>query len=144
MPKKNSNTEVLARGRRQIACPQCKEICLASSNLCRTCSHVFSAYEKRQLVAGKSFRNTRGKFVEEAVFTREMAERGFHYVKLINGHTGEVIQNESDPKIEALGLEFGVIPSSADAIYVIQTSPQVQIAMSLDKFLELTGIKPDN
>ncbi|MES2439561.1 MAG: hypothetical protein V4584_10865 [Verrucomicrobiota bacterium] len=71
-----------------------------------------------------------------------MAERGFKYIRHLDGITGELVREEDDPKIEKLDLQFANIPKSTTGIHVIQTSPQIQVAMSLDKFLELTGIKP--
>ena len=55
--------------------------------------------------------------------------------------TGE-IREEVPAKIGALGLKFGAVPTHADTVYVTRTSPQIQVAMSLDKFLELAGVKP--
>lgn len=134
-------------GFKQIACPTCAEVTRASANLCPNCSYVFSATDKRTLSTGGYKRGTKGtsrvRPNDASVFVREMAERGFKYVRHLDGITGELVKKEDDPQIEKLGLQFGAIPKSeTDGIYITQTSPQIQVAMSWDKFLELAGIKP--
>lgn len=54
--------------------------------------------------------------------------------------TGE-IQTQVPDSIRRLNLQFGDIPANASEVHVIQTSPQIQVAMPLDKFLELAGIR---
>ena len=80
--------------------------------------------------------------INETAFIKVMAGRGFDFQRLRNELTGEIVKDVKDPKIEKLGLRFGSVPKNADAIYVTQTTPQIQVSMSLDKFLEVAGIKP--
>ena len=145
----NTNQESIDEvGPRMIACPECNQTCRASKNICPKCSYVFSASDKRQLVAGAPFYKWSGKaqkspkYVEKTVFVREMAALGFKYVRHVDGITGELVRCEDDAQIEKLGLEFGPLPRIAEDIHITQTSPQVQISMSMEKFLELAGIKP--
>lgn len=144
--KKKIHPEDAGYVARQIACPRCGEITRATANLCGKCSYVFSAADKRRLVSGGVrsgiTRNGRVRKIEVSIFVREMAERGFKYIRHVDGITGKLVRNEDDPQIEKLDLQFEAIPRTADGIHVTQTSPQIQVSMSLDKFLELTGIKP--
>jgi hypothetical protein len=83
--------------------------------------------------------------ISEDVFVKILAGKGFNFVRLVNSITGEVVKEESDKKIEALGpYQFKAIPRNAehDAVYVTQTSNQVQVSMSLDKFLSVSKTKP--
>ena len=54
--------------------------------------------------------------------------------------TGE-IQTQIPDSIKKLDLQFSSLPANASAIHVTQTSPQIQVSMPLDKFLELAGIR---
>ena len=140
----NSKSESINdRGARMITCPDCNQMCRATSNLCPKCSYVFSGADRRHLVTGAvSKQQSRRKSVEESVFVREMAALGFKYIRHFDGLTGEQVKCEDDAQIKKLGLEFGPLPSIAEDVHITQTSPQVQISMSMEKFLELAGITP--
>jgi hypothetical protein len=55
--------------------------------------------------------------------------------------TGE-IETQIPDSISKLELQFSAIPANASAIHISQTSPQIQVAMPLEKFLEIAGIRP--
>lgn len=82
--------------------------------------------------------------ISEDACIRVLAGKGFRFIRLVNSLTGEVVKEETDPKITKLNLVYSSIPKNAapDRLYVTQTSPQVQVSMTLDRFLELAGIKP--
>ncbi len=61
---------------------------------------------------------------------------------MVNAFTDEVIKETVPPQIEKLGLKFEAIPKNADGVYITQTNQQIQVAMPLDKFLEIAGLKP--
>lgn len=74
-----------------------------------------------------------------------LAGKGFKFTRLVNSLTGEVVEEKSDPKFKEVNFVYRDIPTSRaehDCIYVIQTSPQIQVAMTLEKFLKVAGIKP--
>lgn len=75
---------------------------------------------------------------------RVLAQKGFKVVRLMNALTGEVLEEKIDPKIEKLGLEFTSPRGKADnaKTYVVQSSGQVLVTLSLDRLLALTGTKP--
>lgn len=79
--------------------------------------------------------------VDEAAFYKVLHGKGFPVKITQDLLTGE-IQTQIPESIRRLNLRFGNIPSHSTDIHVIQTSPQIQVAMSLDKFFELSGIRP--
>jgi hypothetical protein len=79
--------------------------------------------------------------VDETQFYRVLHGKGFAVKITQDILTGE-LESQVPPSIEKLGLQFGSIPANAEGIYVTQTSPQIQVSMPLDKFLEIAGIKP--
>lgn len=78
--------------------------------------------------------------VDEAVFYKVLHGKGFAVKITQDLLTGE-IQTQIPESIRRLDLRFGAIPGNASGIHVTQTSPQIQVAMPLDKFLELSGIR---
>lgn len=78
--------------------------------------------------------------VDESVFYKVLHGKGFAVKITQDLLTGE-IQTTIPEAIRRLELQFGAAPANASGIHVTQTSPQIQIAMSLDKFLELAGIR---
>lgn len=82
---------------------------------------------------------TSGK-VDESVFYKVLHGKGFP-VKITQDLLSGEIQTQIPDSIKKLDLQFGSIPANASAIHVTQTSPQIQVAMPLDKFLELAGIR---
>lgn len=57
-------------------------------------------------------------------------------------HSGPLnLRSKVPASITNLDLQFSSIGSNALGVHVIQTSPQIQVAMPLDRFLELAGIK---
>lgn len=76
----------------------------------------------------------------EEAFFRVLHAKGFGIKISRDLLTGE-INKEVPRSIAELGLVFSPIPVRTDSFHVIQTSPQIQVAMSLDKFLELAKIK---
>lgn len=81
-----------------------------------------------------------GQKVDETTFYKVLHGKGFN-VKISQNLLTNELDTEVPASITKLGLKFGQIPANATDIHVIQTNPQVQVAMPLDKFLELAGIK---
>lgn len=81
-----------------------------------------------------------GKKIDETAFYKVLHGKGFAIKMSQNLLTGE-LETQIPPSIAKLELKFGSIPANADGIHISQTSPQIQVAMPLDKFLELAGIK---
>jgi hypothetical protein len=79
--------------------------------------------------------------VDESVFYKVLHGKGFA-VKITQDLLSGEIQTQIPEPIRKLELQFGSIPGNASGIHVTQTSPQIQVAMPLDKFLELAGIRP--
>jgi len=78
--------------------------------------------------------------VDETAFYKVLHGKGFPVKISQNLLTGEV-ETQLPPAISKLELQFGAIPGNASGVHVTQTSPQIQVAMPLDRFLELAGIK---
>jgi hypothetical protein len=78
--------------------------------------------------------------IDEGAFYKVLHGKGFPVKITQDLLTGE-IQTQLPDAIRKLELNFSAIPSNAAAVHVTQTSPQIQIAMPLDKFLELAGIR---
>jgi hypothetical protein len=78
--------------------------------------------------------------VDETAFYKVLHGKGFQVKISQNLLTGE-LETQIPPAISKLELQFGAIPGNASAIHITQTSPQIQVSMSLDTFLELAGIK---
>ena len=78
--------------------------------------------------------------VDESVFYKVLHGKGFPVKITQDLLTGE-IRTQIPEAIQKLDLQFGPIPANSSATYVTQTSPQIQVAMPLDKFLELAGIR---
>lgn len=78
--------------------------------------------------------------IDETVFYKVLHGRGFPVKITQDLLTGE-LETQLPTSITQLGLKFAPIPQNASDIHITQTSPQVQVAMPLDKFLELAGIK---
>jgi len=78
--------------------------------------------------------------VDESVFYKVLHGKGFSVKITQDMLTGE-IQTQIPESIKKLDLQFGHVPSNATGIHITQTSPQIQVAMPLDKFLELAGIR---
>jgi hypothetical protein len=78
--------------------------------------------------------------IDESVFYKVLHGKGFPVKITQDMLTGE-IQTQIPDSIRKLDLKFGSLPSNAAEIHVTQTSPQIQVAMPLDKFLELAGIR---
>jgi hypothetical protein len=78
--------------------------------------------------------------VDESVFYKVLHGKGFAVKITQDLLTGE-IQTQIPEPIRKLELQFGAIPGNASGIHVTQTSPQIQVAMPLDKFFELAGIR---
>ncbi|MFD0894756.1 hypothetical protein KBB96_04935 [Luteolibacter ambystomatis] len=95
---------------------------------------------KREARASSTFVGN-GKAVDETAFYKVLHGKGFA-VKISQNLLNGELETQIPPAISKLELQFGVIPANASAIHVTQTSPQIQVAMPLDKFLEIAGIKP--
>jgi hypothetical protein len=78
--------------------------------------------------------------LDDTVFYKVLHGKGFAVKISKDMITGE-IDTQLPSAISKLDLQFGKIPETGAGVYVIQTSPQVQVAMPLDRFLELAGIK---
>ena len=74
---------------------------------------------------------------------RALAQKGFKVVRMVNALTGEMIEEKIDPKVEKLGLDFGGLKGKADdaKTYVVQSSGQILVTMTLDRLLAVTGTK---
>lgn len=79
--------------------------------------------------------------IDPTAFYKVLHGKGFA-VKLSKNLITEKIETDVPASIQQLNLQFSAIPSNAKGIHITQTSPQIQVAMSLDKFLELAGLKP--
>ena len=93
--------------------------------------------------ASASTSSAKEQVISEDAFVKVLAGKGFKFTRLVNTITGEVVKEESDPKIARLNLAYQPIPNNADhsKVYVQRTTPQIQVSMTLDRFLELAGIK---
>ncbi|MCW1883509.1 hypothetical protein OKA04_02140 [Luteolibacter flavescens] len=78
--------------------------------------------------------------IDEAAFYKVLHGKGFPVKISQNLLTGE-IETQIPDSISKLELQFSSIPTNASAIHVTQTSPQIQVSMTLEKFLELAGIR---
>jgi hypothetical protein len=78
--------------------------------------------------------------IDESVFYKVLHGKGFPVKITQDLLTGE-IQTQIPESVRRLDLCFGEIPGNATGIHVTQTSPQIQVAMPLDKFLEIAGIR---
>lgn len=78
--------------------------------------------------------------VDESVFYKVLHGKGFQ-IKITQDLLSGEIQTQLPESIRRLDLKFSPIPANATGIHVTQTSPQIQVAMPLDKFLELAGIR---
>jgi hypothetical protein len=137
--KQASSSQSAGKGKKH--CPSCKEIIAARSSTCPFCSFVIPPKDKKAPSDGPKIAG-QPKSIDEKAFIRVCAGKGFKFVRLVNELTGELVKDERDPKIDKLALKFAGIPSNCDGIYITQTSPQIQVSMSFDKFLEIAGIKP--
>lgn len=81
-----------------------------------------------------------GRSVDETAFYKVLHGKGFAVKISQNLLTGE-LETQIPPAISKLNLKFGAIPANATEIHVVQTSPQIQVSMPLDRFLEAAGIK---
>jgi transposase-like protein len=82
--------------------------------------------------------------VEKDDVLRALAQKGFKVVRMVNALTGEMIEEKIDPKVEKLGLDFAGLKSKADdaKTYVVQSSGQILVTMTLDRLLAVTSTKP--
>jgi transposase-like protein len=89
-------------------------------------------------------RNASSQVVVQDDVLRVLAQKGFKVVRMMNALTGEIIEDRIDPKVEKLGLEFGGPRGKADdgKTYVVQSSGQILVTMTLDRLLSITGTKP--
>lgn len=78
--------------------------------------------------------------IDESVFYKVLHGKGFAVKITQDLLTGE-IQTQLPESIRKLELQFSAIPGNASGIHITQTSPQIQVAMPLDKFFELAGIR---
>jgi uncharacterized OB-fold protein len=150
MSKKITEKQTEYHGPRRLKCPNCETVTTISAKLCPKCDYVFGPKDRALHGYGEVPRNSRvtskyNRFQrnDEDSFIKAMVELGFKYIRHVDSLTGEIVKSEDDPKIEALGLRFSQIPLIAENVHITQTKPQIQIAMSLEKFFELVGIKPD-
>lgn len=78
--------------------------------------------------------------VDESAFYKVLYGKGFPVKITQDLLTGE-IQTTIPESIKKLELKFGAVPLNAAGIHVTQTSPQIQVSMPLDRFLEIAGIR---
>ena len=79
--------------------------------------------------------------IDEAAFYKVLHGKGFP-VKISQNLLTNEIETSIPDSISKLELQFSAIPTNASAIHISQTSPQIQVAMPLEKFLEIAGIRP--
>jgi len=79
--------------------------------------------------------------IDEAAFYKVLHGKGFP-VKISQNLLTNEIETQIPDSISKLELQFSAIPTNASAIHISQTSPQIQVAMPLEKFLEIAGIRP--
>lgn len=110
---------------------------------CPHCGHIKEPKEKKASGTAEAKATDKAPAtIDQMQFIRVMINKGWKYEKMVNAFTNEVIKETVPPQIEKLGLTFEAIPKNADGVYITQTSPQIQVAMPLDKFLEIAGLKP--
>ena len=145
--------EKASAGKGKKHCPACDGLIAARSSTCPLCSHIIPPKAAKVAKAAKAEAEAA---VHKAVtpqmnevkidanaLIKVLAARGFKFMRLRNELTGEIVREESDPKIDGLHLKYAPIPTNApNGIYVIQTSNQIQFAMNLDTFLEVAKLKP--
>lgn len=79
--------------------------------------------------------------IDEAAFYKVLHGKGFPVKISQDLLTGE-IETSVPESITKLGLQFSAIPANASSIHITQTSPQIQVSMTLEKFFEIAGIRP--
>ena len=124
-------------------CPNCKKSVHTRTKTCPHCGHKFEIGANSNSSSSSTGSSARAK-IDKAAFVKVLAGKGFKFVRLVNTITGELVKEESDKRIDDLGpFEYLAIPRNADngKIYITQTSNQVQVSMSLDKFLQVTNTK---
>jgi len=134
-------------GKGKKHCPSCDGIIAARSSTCPLCSYVIppkAAKAEAEAAARKAATPQVNEVkIDANALIKVLAARGFKFMRLRNELTGEIVREESDPKIDGLHLKYAPIPTNApNGIYVIQTSNQIQFAMNLDTFLEVAKLKP--
>lgn len=135
-------------GRKQ--CTACNFFVGPKNEVCPNpdCGHPFEMKKKNpnappaKKAARKQAANAPAATINELQFIMVMIDKGWKYERMVNAFTNKVITETVPPQIEKLGLKFAAIPKNADGVYITQTDPQVQVAMPLDKFLEIAGLKP--
>jgi hypothetical protein len=130
-------------GRKQ--CPACKFFVGPTNEVCPNpdCGHKFVKADKAARPTPRATStNTPAATIDQVQFIKVMIGKGWKYEKMVNAFTDEVIKETVPPQIEKLGLKFEAIPKNADGVYITQTNQQIQVAMPLDKFLEIAGLKP--
>lgn len=98
------------------------------------------ATSSQPVPTGRPSTASRGK-IDELMFFKVLHGKGFQVKHTTNSLTGET-EKGLPPQLSKLNLQFSAIPSSATGIHVTQTTPQIQVSMSLDKFLEIAALKP--
>jgi hypothetical protein len=114
---------------------------LTKHGICPATGEPDQSQSKRQV--GKKT-SVAGSSISEDEAVKVLAGKGFNFVRLVNSITGQLVEEKKDPKIDKLNFHYLPIPARADhdVVYVTQTSPQIQVSMTLDRFLQLTGTKP--
>jgi len=79
--------------------------------------------------------------IDEEAFWKVLHAKGYK-ISITKDLLTSEIKSHVPAAIERLGLKFSSIPANASEVHVTQTTPQIQVSLTLDKFLELAGIKP--
>ena len=90
--------------------------------------------------SGRVPHGSKGK-IDELAFYKLLHEKGYSVKHTVNSLTGAT-EKELPSVLAQIDLHFSAITANATGVHVTQTTPQVQVAMSLETFLELAGIKP--
>jgi hypothetical protein len=95
---------------------------------------------ERSTFVGNGKRSQGGSKVDALQFYKVLHGRQFPIKITRDEITGEV-ETQLPESIKRLDLQFGECPPNGEGIFITQTSPKVLVTMTLDKFIELTGLK---
>lgn len=82
-----------------------------------------------------------GAEINEMAFYKYLHDKGFE-VKLTRDLLTGALDTVIPAAISDLSLAFAPAPAHCEKIHVTRTTPQIQVTMSFDRFMELAGLKP--
>lgn len=90
----------------------------------------------------KSPKEQSARTISEEVFYKILHHKGFK-ISITKDLITQEIRTDIPTNLKNLNLKFAEIPKNAEAgVYVTQTTPQIQVSMNLDTFLEMAGLRP--